>query len=202
MKVSRMKLCSAFVINYPFLLCFQQYKGLRFSKLTLSQMGNKTEQHTQNCLWYYFFHLISIPCIHAAGRPSALLRIPPPCCFFVGFFSPQKKDLFSSFRCMITARSGSPTASSLSFLRWSSPFFPAHFDQYSVYFLQVQKHISSDFLCLLFFLYAKLVCQASSYWTFIFSLEEKFWRWVSGHTYKHSPWLLFLLLAVSPLALY
>lgn len=91
MKVSRMKLCSAFVINYPFLLRFQQYKGLRFSKLTLSQMGNKTERHTQNCLWYYFFHLISIPCIHAAGRPSALLRIPPPCCFFVGVFSPPKK---------------------------------------------------------------------------------------------------------------
>lgn len=96
MKVSRMKLCSAFVINYPFLLCFQQYKGLRFSKLTLSQMGNKTEWHTQNCLWYYFFHLISIPCIHAAGRPSALLRIPPPCCFFVGFFSPQKKKTSSA----------------------------------------------------------------------------------------------------------
>lgn len=81
MRVSRMKQCSAFVINHLFLWCFQQYKGLRFSKLTLSQMGNKTEQHTQKCFWYCFFHLICIHCIHVARWPSVLLWF-----FFFFFF--------------------------------------------------------------------------------------------------------------------
>lgn len=104
MRVSRMKQCSAFVINSLFLSCSQQYKGLRFSKLTLSQMGNKAEQHTQKCLWYCFFHLICIHCINVAGRPSLIL--------FIYLFI--QKDHFNSLRCMISSRSGSPTSFSLS----------------------------------------------------------------------------------------
>lgn len=119
-----MKQCFVFVTNYLFLWHFQHYKALRFSKLTLSQMRNKTEQQ---CLWYYFFHLICIHCIHVAGSPSVFLWYCLLFCFtfFVRFLCGLvwfgvffQTHLFSSLRCMISARSGSPT----SFPTWSFPW--------------------------------------------------------------------------------
>lgn len=108
-----MKQCSAFVINCLFLWCFLQHKGLSISKLTVSQMGNKLEQHTQIVPGTVFnFNLFSL---HSCGWMTfSTFWIYLFFCLWVGyclfvFFS--KKTLFISLRYMVSARSDSPTAS-------------------------------------------------------------------------------------------